>query len=396
MNNTTHYAALLAKRHRAERRFRCYGIAALTFAACALLLLFASIAVPAWKGFHTPIIELDFPANIQAHDAQLALKAALYQQFPDVTNRREKRLLGQLLAPHASESVPLLQPAATVAIPLSHLATTALRTPPPPHLRKQHGWLSALLEKGKIHEQFNWQFFTAGDSRTPEKAGFFAAMLGSLYLMMICLIVTLPIGVAAAVYLEEFAPKGRITDIIEININNLAAIPSIMYGLLGLFIYLHLMGLPRSSAIAGGLTLSLMTLPIIIISTRLALKAVPDSIRQGALAIGASPLQVVMHHLLPQATAGIMTGTILGMARAIGETAPLLMNGMVAFIIAPPSSLTDPATAMPVQIYIWSSSPETLFMTKTACGIAVLIVILLCFNLSANMLRTRCERKYSV
>jgi phosphate transport system permease protein len=396
MNKAARSTVLLKKRHRAERRFRLYGITALTFAGCMLLLLFGSILIPAWQGFHETTLTLHFPENIQKKDTQLAVKAALYAEFSEITNRREKRLLGQLLAPHASDAVPTLQPATTAHIPLSQLALSALNNPPPAHLKKQRMWLDTLHAKGVINQRINWDFFTTSDSRTPEKAGFYAAMVGSFYLVLICLVVTLPIGVAAAVYLEEFAPKKRITDIIEININNLAAIPSIMYGLLGLFIYLHIIGLPRSSAIAGGLTLSMMTLPIIIIATRLALKAVPDSIRQGALAIGASPLQVVMHHLLPQATAGIMTGTILGMARAIGETAPLLMIGMVAFIIAPPSSLTDPATAMPVQIYIWSSSPESVFITKTACGIAVLIVILLCFNISANMLRSRAERKYSV
>jgi phosphate transport system permease protein len=396
MNNSDLIIASIKKRKKREKRFRFYGLISLLFAVFALVMLFASIAIPASNGFMQNYVKLDFPANIDAAKSNVAVKNALFQLFPEVSKFSEKRQLSMMLAPHAASFVPINSPAASALIPLSSNIDLWIKNPEnviiPP---KQQQFITALKQRNLLVSKFNWEFFTSNDSRSPEKAGFYSAIIGSIYLVVICLIAALPIGIAAAVYLEEFAPKNRFTDIIEININNLAAVPSIIYGLLGLFIYLNIMSIPRSSALAGGLTLALMTLPIIIISTRIALKAVPSSIRNAALAIGASPLQVVAHHLLPQATGGIITGTILGMSRAIGETAPLLMIGMVAFIVNAPTSLLDPTTAMPVQIYIWASSPEIGFVHKTACGIIILISILLCFNFAANRIRSRAERKYS-
>lgn len=259
---------------------------------------------------------------------------------------------------------------------------------------QQIGWLKTLEQKKLARTIFNSTFFTQGDSRAPEQAGFLGAMIGSGLTLIICLLVVFPLGVMTAVYLEEFARKSKWVDIIEININNLAAVPSIVFGLLGLAVYINVMHLPRSAALVGGMTLALMVLPVIIIATRVALKSIPDSIRDAARALGASPIQVVWHHVLPLAMPGIMTGTILSMARAIGETAPLLMIGMVAFIVDLPMGFTSPATVMPVQIYLWASSPEIGFTQKTAAGILVLLVLLLLMNALAIILRKRFEVRW--
>jgi phosphate transport system permease protein len=255
-------------------------------------------------------------------------------------------------------------------------------------------YVQTLKEAGKTRLVFNPTFFSEADSRSPSRAGFLGAILGSIFTMAICLMVAFPLGVMTAVYLEEFAPKNRLTDIIEVNINNLAAVPSIVFGLLGLAVFLHFFDLPRSAPVVGGLTLALMTLPVIIISTRVALKAIPDSIRQAALALGATRLQAVTQHVIPLAIPGIMTGTILGAARALGETAPLLMIGMVAFIADVPQGFTDPATVMPVQIYIWASSPESGFVEKTSAGILTLLVFLLLMNATAIYIRKKFEVRW--
>lgn len=395
MNNAELIIASLKRRKRAEKRFRIACLFSLLFSGFALAWLIGSVAIPASSGFMQHHVQLPFADNITKPQAQMAVRQTLLRQFPEA-KRQQKRMIALMLAPHAQNFVPINSPATTANIPLSSRADLWLKNPNNVRLPElQQQYLRKLQQNGLIHNQFNWRFFSDNDSRSPEKAGFYAAIIGSLYLVTVCLIVALPIGVGAAIYLEEFAPKNRLTDIIEININNLAAVPSIIYGLLGLFLYLHFMNLPRSSALAGGLTLALMSLPIIIISTRIALKSVPSSMRNAALAIGASPLQVVFHHLIPQAMGGIITGTILGLARAIGETAPLLMIGMVAFIINAPDNLLDPTTAMPVQIYIWSSSPEAGFVHKTASGIMVLITILICFNVMVNFIRNKSERRYS-
>src|SRR5829696_1155347 len=255
-------------------------------------------------------------------------------------------------------------------------------------------WLEHLRANGIVKGHFNTRFFTSGDSREPELAGIRGALIGSLLTLFVTIILCLPIGVAAAIYLEEFAPKNRMTEIIEVNINNLAAVPSIVFGLLGLALFLNAFGLPRSAAFVGGMVLALLVLPTIIIASRAALKAVPPSIRDAALAVGASHQQSVFHHVLPLAMPGIMTGTIIGMAHALGETAPLLMIGMVAFIVDIPKGLTDPATVLPVQVFLWSDSPERAFVERTSGAIIVLLLFLVVMNATAVILRNRFEKRW--
>jgi phosphate transport system permease protein len=259
---------------------------------------------------------------------------------------------------------------------------------------REVAWLERLKEKGLIENNFNWAFFTSGDSREPELAGIRGALFGTALTLLVTLILCLPIGVAAAIYLEEFAPKNRITELIEVNINNLAAVPSIVFGLLGLAMFLNFFGLPRSAPLVGGLVLALLVLPTIIIASRAALKAVPPSIKEAALGVGASQQQAIFHHVLPLAMPGIMTGTIIGMAHALGETAPLLMIGMVAFIVEVPAGITDAATVLPVQIYLWSDLPEIAFQAKTAAAIMVLLVFLFVMNGTAIYLRRMFERRW--
>ncbi|MGZ8371573.1 MAG: phosphate ABC transporter permease PstA [Rhodoplanes sp.] len=259
---------------------------------------------------------------------------------------------------------------------------------------REVAWLEYLRERGLVERGFNWAFFTSGDSREPELAGIRGALMGSALTLLVTLVVCLPLGVAAAIYLEEFAPKNRFTEIIEVNINNLAAVPSIVFGLLGLAIFLNFVGLPRSAPLVGGLVLALLVLPTIIIAGRAALKAVPPSIKEAALGVGASHQQAVFHHVLPLAMPGIMTGTIIGMSHALGETAPLLMIGMVAFIVEPAASVTDAATVLPVQIYLWSDLPEIAFQAKTAAAIMVLLGFLFLMNGTAIFLRRRFERRW--
>jgi phosphate transport system permease protein len=255
-------------------------------------------------------------------------------------------------------------------------------------------WLQHFEEQGLVSERFNWLFFTSGDSREAELAGILGALVGSAYTMLVTLIICLPVGVASAIYLEEFAPKNRWTELIEVNINNLAAVPSIVFGLLGLAVFLNFFGLPRSSPLVGGLVLALLVLPTIIIASRAALKAVPPSIREAALGVGASHQQAVFHHVLPLAMPGVLTGTIIGMAHALGETAPLLLIGMIAFIVDVPQGVTQAATVLPVQIFLWSDLPEIGFQAKTSAAIIVLLLFLFVMNGFAIVLRKRFERRW--
>jgi phosphate transport system permease protein len=251
-----------------------------------------------------------------------------------------------------------------------------------------------LIASGEMKKTFNTTFFTNGDSREPEQAGIRGAMIGSLFTLLVTLSLSFPIGIAAAIYLEEFAPKNRYTEIIEVNINNLAAVPSIVFGLLGLAVFINLFHLPRSAPLVGGLVLTLMTLPTIIISSRSSIKAVPPSIREAALGLGASKMQTVLHHVLPLAMPGMITGTIIGMAQALGETAPLLMIGMIAFIADVPNSPLDPSTVLPVQVYLWSDLPERAFVAKTSGAIMVLLGFLAVMNLIAVFLRKKFEQRW--
>ena len=256
------------------------------------------------------------------------------------------------------------------------------------------GWVDALAAEGRLERRFNTIFFTKGASREPELAGIAGALVGSFYTLLLTLLLSFPIAVGAALYLEEFAPKNRWTDLIEVNINNLAAVPSIVFGLLGLAVFINFFGVPRSTPLIGALVLTLMTLPTIIIASRAALKSVPPSIREAALGVGASPLQTQLHHVLPLAMPGMLTGTIIGMAQALGETAPLLMIGMIAFIVDIPGGVTDPSTVLPVQIFLWADSPERGFVERTSAAIMVLLGFLILMNLTAVLLRRRFERRW--
>ena len=412
------------KRHQAELRFRAYGLAAVGFALLALVLLLGSIVRDGVGAFwqYEVVLEVDFApellgvgpdpveSDLGRGDFGRLVKEAVRKEFPEVKGRRDRRALRKLVSPGAVFELRDL----LLADPALLGQTVALRLPlddqaqlffkgfisksVPEDERKlsdtQLGWLEVLQERGQIVSGFNTRFLTGGDSREPELAGIWGAAVGSLLTLAVTLALSFPIGVAAAVYLEEFSSRTRFTDFIEVNINNLAAVPSIVFGLLGLAVFLNFFGMPRSAPLVGGLVLSLMTLPTVIIASRSALAAVPPSIREAALGVGASPLQVVVHHVLPLALPGILTGTIIGMARALGETAPLLMIGMVAFIVDIPGGVTSPSTVLPVQIYLWADSPERAFVEKTSGAILVLLGFLVLMNLAAVLLRNRFESRW--
>lgn len=407
MTKSLHSNPQLHARHRKASRFRIYGLLGVLGAFLALCVLLFSIVSAGWQGFLKTEIRLTFTAQQLAglqpggasRDALTkAVRAALLAHFPEVTNRMEKRRLYQMLSIAAStELADALETETpkrlTVWLTAASSVDMAIKGNAPLDALES-GWLESLQESGEVRLAFNAYFLTNADSREPELAGFWGSMAGSLFTILCCMGVALPIGVLSAIYLQELAPKNRLIDFIEVNINNLAAVPSIIFGLLGLAVYLDMFGLGRSSAVAGGLTLALMILPTIIIATRAALKAVPDSIRDAARGLGASELQVISHHTFPLAIPGIMTGTILGIARALGETAPLLMIGMVAFMADVPGSATDPATVMPVQVYLWSDSPELAFKEKTSAGIMILLAVLIVLNACAVYIRKKYERQW--
>jgi len=414
----------LRKRHAAERRFRAYGAIAVTTGILALVLLLGSTVATAIPGFTHHVVELPFhfdemridpsgnrdPGEIGRADYARVVKEALRSVFPDVRGRRDQRALRSLVSSGAAFDLrdrvladpSLLGTTTVLAVPLADDADLMLkgaidRTVPESDRRvsdQQIAWIDRWVAEGRIDRVFWTRFFTSGDSREPELAGIRGALVGTFWTLLVTLALSFPAGVAAAVYLEEFAPRGRFTSFVEVNINNLAAVPSIVFGLLGLAVFLGFFGMPRSSPLVGGLVLALMTLPTVIIASRSAIRAVPPSIREAAMGIGSSPLQVVMHHVLPLAMPGILTGTIIGMARALGETAPLLLIGMVAFIVDVPGGPTDAATALPVQIFLWADSPERAWVYKTSAAILVLLVFLVAMNLTAVLLRNRFERRW--
>ena len=414
----------LDKRNAAERRFQLMGKLAISAGLLFLVLLIGSIVFKGYSAFWHHRLLLEVTLNEQAVDPQgtrdpkvLAaanyrkeIRNALYELFPEVTNRRDKRRLGGILSSDAEFALRdrvLADPSIVgkkvlVDVLLDDEADMFLkghisRDLPETDRRVKDdtiAWLDQLKAENRIQTTFNTTFFTSGDSRDPEQAGIWGAAVGSFYTLLVTLLLSFPLGVAAAVYLEEFAPKNRLTDLIEVNINNLAAVPSIVFGLLGLAIFINFFGMPRSAPLVGGLVLTLMTLPTIIISSRAALKAVPPSIRQAALGVGASPMQTIVYHVLPLAMPGMLTGTIIGMAQALGETAPLLMIGMVAFIVDIPQGITDSATALPVQIYLWADSPERAFVERTSGAILVLLLFLITMNTAAVLLRRRFERRW--
>ncbi|MAT49785.1 MAG: phosphate ABC transporter, permease protein PstA [Porticoccaceae bacterium] len=431
MNNTTEQqhqiaervARGLKRRYRAERRFRLYGILSIAFGLLAVLVLFTDIISKGAGAFRQTYVQLtlQYDADVLGisdinDERQLALadyqgviNQALYERFPQYSSRKDKRELKKVISNGEGYEIrdrlvanpSLLNQSETLWLVTDDDVDTYYKS-----IGDDDGAFTGrvsetiqsvvgeLIDSGDIDLRLNVNFFTRGDSREPEQAGIWGAAVGSFFTLLITLALSFPIGVAAAIYLEEFAPRNRWTDIIEVNINNLAAVPSIIFGLLGLAIFINFFGIPRSVPIVGGLVLTLMTLPTIIISSRAAIKAVPPSIREAAIGIGASPMQVVMHHVLPLAMPGMLTGAIIGMAQALGETAPLLMIGMVAFIVDIPSGPASPATVLPVQIFLWADSPERAFVEKTSAAIMVLLTFLIIMNASAVWLRKRLERRW--
>jgi len=414
----------LRQRHAAERRFRIYGISAIVLAAVVLAALLGSIANRGASAFFQTQIALDIyldpevidpegtraPDTLRSANYQTLAKRALETRFPDVSGRSAKRALARLISSGTGFELRRRVLADPNLIGTtgrywvkssddvdSFIKGKVSREAPESDRRvkdNEIAWLDVLVATGDLELRFDTTFFTASDSREPEQAGIWGAVVGSFLTLLVTLGLSFPVGVLAALYLEEFAKKNRWTDLIEVNINNLAAVPSIVFGLLGLAMFLSIFGMPRSAPVVGGLVLALMTLPTIIIAARAALTAVPPSVREAALAIGASKLQVTLHHVLPLAMPGVMTGTIIGMARALGETAPLLMIGMVAFIVDIPGSFTDPATVLPVQIYLWADSPERAFVAKTSAAILVLLAFLVAMNALAVVLRRRFEQRW--
>ncbi|MEW6089294.1 MAG: phosphate ABC transporter permease PstA [Pseudomonadota bacterium] len=410
--------ARLKRRHAADRRLRFYGAMAIIFALGMLATLISTILITAAPAVTQTMVTFDVdvpadavdPSNPGGAPYQQMLNAAIAKIFPDVDTPREQRQLRQLFSNGAQYQLRdqiLADPSVigstiTITFPLSDIGDQLhkgqIDRNLPSNMRRvsdeQIAWYDVLIERGQISSPLNWGLFINADSRSPELAGLRGALIGSFYALLVCFLVSFPVGIAAAVYLEEFAPKNRWTDLIEVNINNLAAVPSIVFGLLGLAVFLNFFGMPRSAPIVGGLVLSLMTLPTIIIATRAALKAVPPSIREAAIGVGASKMQTVGHHVLPLAMPGILTGTIIGLAQALGETAPLLLIGMNAFITAAPESMFNASTALPTQIYIWADSPERGFTSRTSAAIIVLLGFLICMNAIAIYMRKRFERRW--
>ncbi len=409
----------LKRRHAAEFRFKCYGFGAVALGLLLVISLFVSITVSGINAFWQTQVGLEIyfdPDVVDLNDLQGAnygklVKNALYSQFPQVTKRKEKRELAKIVSIGADVMLQrmvvsepsLIGTKKTIWFPVDDdfdmlfkhdLGRDSENTPGKRISQNQLSWFDELTERNLIESRFNKTFFNAGDSREPELAGLRGALTGSFLTILVALLISFPVGAAGACYLEEFAPRNKLTDIIEININNLAAVPSVVFGLLGLAVFINFFGLPRSVPLVGGLVLSLMTIPTIIIAGRAALRAIPPSIREGALALGASRTQTVMQEVVPLAMPGFLTGTIIGLAQALGETAPLLMIGMVAFIVDVPSGPLDPSTVLPVQIFLWSDSPERAFLEKTSGAILILLAFLITMNIMAVWLRRKFERRW--
>ncbi len=416
--------ASMARRRAAEKRFQLYGMIAITTALVFLVLMFGNIIYKGHSAFTTTYIALDIDFDAEtldigdkrdaksliAADYPALVKASLRAAFPDVKKRKAKRKLYKIASSGAAYQLgdmvkadpSIIGSQQRIWLPADDEIDMLMkgyidRNLPEGDRRlndQQIAWVDALVEQGRLDRRFNFGFFTNGDSRDAELAGIFAALSGSFFTLIVTLVLSFPVAVATAVYLEEFAPKNRWTDLIEVNINNLAAVPSIVFGLLGLAVFINFLHFPRSAPLVGGLVLTLMTLPTIIIASRAALKSVPSSIRDAALGVGASKIQVITSHVLPLALPGMLTGTIIGMAQALGESAPLLMIGMVAFIVDIPTSVVDPSTVLPVQIFLWADSPERAFVEKTSGAIMVLLAFLVTMNATAVALRRRLQRRW--
>jgi phosphate transport system permease protein len=416
----------LRRRHWAERRFRMYGIAAILFALAFLVFLFTSIFTQGWPAFLQTSVKLpvEFSREVinpsgnpeaedeifQANFVKLA-REGLYKELGiDPKDRKVRRDANRLLSRGVDVQLrdmvlrdpSIIGTTKDVWLLASDNADALLKGSidrETPNDRRavndqQVAWIDQLVGNGDMKKKFNTGLFLNGASSNPETAGLGVALIGSFFMMITVILLAVPLGVCAALYLEEYAPKGKIADTIEVNINNLAAVPSIVFGLLGLAVFINFFGLPRSASLVGGLVLTLMTLPTIIITTRAAIRAVPPSIREAALGVGASKMQLIGHHILPLSLPGILTGTIIGLVQALGETAPLLMIGMVAFVVEYPTTPLDPATGLPVQIYMWASSAERGFVERTAGATMVLLAFLIVMNSLAVYLRNKFERKW--
>ncbi len=417
--------ANLKKRYAKEKRFRAYGVVSLLISFAFLAVLLVTIFSKGLPAFQQTYIKLDIELNEKIlgvnkdsdEDALFSasyskvVKNSLKEMFPGIKGRKQKRALKNLVSKSAAYDLrdKVLEKPTLLGTTQSYwfLAKDDVdvfmkgnidRTLPESDRRikdYQLAWIDKLMDEGRLEKRFNTVLFTEGDSREPEQAGMRGAIVGSLLTMLVTILLSFPIGVATAAYLEEFAPQNnRWVDLIEININNLAAVPSIVFGLLGLAVYINIFGVPRSTPLLGGLVLTLMTLPTIIIASRAAIKSVPPSIKEAAIGLGASRMQVLFQHTLPLAMPGILTGTIIGMAQALGETAPLLMIGMVAFVSDIPTGIFDPSTVMPVQIYLWSDSPERAFTERTSAAIMILLGFLVLMNVIAIVLRKKFEKKW--
>ena len=413
----------LKKRHRKEARFSNYGRIAIATALLFLSVLFVSILNKGLPGFFQYYVtfdvalsaeELDPYGDASAQslfdgDARGVLRDGFFDLL-DVSGRKNKKAAGKILSQGAEQRLrqmivddpSLLGTTQTITVAVdddidSFLRGFISRDTPEDDRRINDatiGYVDSLQEMGRISYQVSDYLFFGSASRNPEMAGIKGAFFGSILTLSICLILAFPLGVGTAIYLEEFAPKNRITEFIEVNINNLAAVPSVVFGILGLAVFIGIFGLPRSIPLTGGVVLALMTMPTIIISSRAAIRAVPPSIRDAAYGVGASKVQTVFHHTLPLAMPGMLTGTIIGMAQALGETAPLLMIGMVAFVVDIPGGVTDPATVLPVQIFMWADFAERMFVQKTSAAIIILLSFLLVMNAAAIIIRKKLERRW--
>lgn len=416
--------ATLARRNRSELRFKNFGRVAVLLGLVVLVIMFVNIIATGYSAFWQTFVRLPIHFDPQVIDPQgssnretfgsadyrALVKGSVRSLFPELRGRRDRRDVAKLVSRGATfqlrhmilEDPTLIGVKAEIWVPANDdydmlnkgYVDRALPEADRRLSDREIGWFDELLAEGRVESRFNAAFFSAGDSREPELAGIWGAAMGSFFTLAVTLLLSFPLGVATAVYLEEFAPRNRFTGLIEVNINNLAAVPSIVFGLLGLAVFINLFSLPRSAPLVGGLVLTLMTLPTVIIAGRAAITSVPPSIREAALGVGASKMQMIVHHVLPLAMPGMLTGTIIGMARALGETAPLLMIGMVAFVVDVPQSMTDAATALPVQIFLWLDSPERAFVERASAAILVLLVFLIVMNALAITLRRRFERRW--
>ena len=416
-------SSFLKGRYSAEKRFKLYGVFAVSLALGAVIFLLFTIFSTGYSAFWRTEFQVEIQFNgdylgITQESSDQEVREAnflglfrknLAEQNNDVP-RRELRKLFAMFSESAADDLremviqnrSILGTTQTLKVLASSSVDMIVKGQAPREIEEkrrvlndfQLGLLDRWTAEGRRSSSFNHRFFTNGDSRSPELAGLGGAIAGSFWTLMVCLILSFPMGVAAAIYLEEYAPKNRLTEIIEVNINNLAAVPSIIFGLLGLAVILNFFGLPRSTPLVGGIVLSLMTLPTIIIACRASLKAVPPSIREGALAMGASKMQTILHHVLPLAMPGTLTGTIIGLAQALGETAPLLMIGMFAFVVDIPAGPLESATALPVQVYLWAESSERGYVELTAAGIMMILIFMALMNSFAIILRKKFERRW--